>query len=386
MMPAHRPVGLVGPVGLEAGDVAAAIVHKGVAPMCAAGWATRGRTLEESGPEGEPGSRTLEESGPEGERESGRQIGGSTGVLFDLASVTKPMTAIAFVRAGLDPRTPLAELLPEVRATASARVPIELLLAHRAGLAAHRALYAPLLHHKAVDNEVALREAADARRPEAGGQPGAEGFAPVYSDLGYILAGAALAKAVGARDAGEAIGRLVLEPLGIADRAGTVRELGVRGVAGPFAPTETVAWRGGPVVGAVHDENAWALTGRGGSGHAGLFGTIDAVLALGLAVLRDVEPSSWLVRERPGGTLRAGFDGKSAPPEASSAGEQLGPRSFGHLGFTGTSLWIDPDAGVVVALLTNRVCPSRDNLAIRAARPWAHDRLFTRAMASSSRG
>jgi CubicO group peptidase (beta-lactamase class C family) len=307
-------------------------------------------------------------------------VGGATGVFFDLASVTKPMTAVAFVRAGIDPRTPLGVLLPSVRGTASEGVPVELFLAHRAGLDAHRTLYAPLLHGRKVDVEAALREAADARRADAGGPPPLEGFAPLYSDLGYVLAGAALARAVGATDAGEAIARLVLEPLGLGGQAGTVRELEARGVSGPFAPTETVEWRGGPVVGAVHDENAWALTGKGGSGHAGIFGTIDAVLTFGRAVLDDLGSLGWLVRERPGGSLRAGFDGKSPPPEASSAGQLTGPRTIGHLGFTGTSLWIDPDAGVVVSLLTNRVCPTRDALAIRAARPWAHDRLFERAV------
>jgi CubicO group peptidase (beta-lactamase class C family) len=85
----------------------------------------------------------------------------------------------------------------------------------------------------------------------------------------------------------------------------------------------------------------------------------------------------WLIRERPGGTLRAGFDGKS--PEGSSAGARLGPASFGHLGFTGTSLWIDPEARVVVSLLSNRVCPTREHLAIRRARPWVHDALFDAA-------
>jgi CubicO group peptidase (beta-lactamase class C family) len=75
--------------------------------------------------------------------------------------------------------------------------------------------------------------------------------------------------------------------------------------------------------------------------------------------------------------LRAGFDGRSL--EGSSAGTRMGPRAFGHLGFTGTSLWIDPDARIVVTLLTNRVCPTREHLAIRAARPAAHDALFERA-------
>ena len=87
-------------------------------------------------------------------------------------------------------------------------------------------------------------------------------------------------------------------------------------------------------------------------------------------------------RPAAGGTLRAGFDGKSA--EGSSAGALAGPRTFGHLGFTGTSLWIDPDARAVVALLTNRVHPTRDHVAIRAARPRAHDALFARARVLSA--
>ena len=181
-----------------------------------------------------------------------------------------------------------------------------------------------------------------------------EGFPAVYSDLGYLLAGEALARAIGARDAGEAIGELVLEPLGLGAEMGTARELEARGIdlARDAAPTEDVAWRGGVVRGRVHDENAWALTGAGGSGHAGIFGTVGAVLAFGCAVLDALESKSaplsvgseigWLVAQRPGGTLRAGFDGKSA--EGSSAGTLAGARTFGHLGFTGTSLWIDPEA------------------------------------------
>jgi serine-type D-Ala-D-Ala carboxypeptidase len=355
----------------DAAVVAEDLVARHVAPQAAAGCAARAK--------GSP-DRFAEE------------VGGDTSAFFDLASVTKPMTAVAVVRAGIDPGTPLGALLPEARGTASEGAPLELLLAHRAGLAAHRPLYAPLVRGEVIDVRAALREAAGARRPETALAPGApwpaEGFAPLYSDLGYALAGEALAKATGARDAGEAIERLVLAPLGLLDRAGTARGLASRPGAGAmrFAPTEDVPWRGGRVSGAVHDENAWALTGLGGSGHAGIFGTVGAVVAFGVAVLEGLEgrgplgdrPMEWLVRERPGGTLRAGFDGKS--PEGSSAGARFGPRSFGHLGFTGTSLWIDPDAAVIAALLTNRVCPSREHVAIREARPQAHDALWNRAV------
>jgi CubicO group peptidase (beta-lactamase class C family) len=347
---------------MTADEVARRIVESAVAPCAAAGCSIRT-------------SAWLHE------------IGGARDVFFDLASVTKPMTAVAVAMAGIDARTPLGALLPEARATPSERIPIDLLLAHRAGLDAHRPLFAPLLHGEAVDRRAALREAASARLPDRPGDPPEGGFPPLYSDLGYLLAGEALARAVGARDAGEAIMRLVLAPLGVTREAGTIRDLAACGVHGAFAPTETVPWRGGPVVGSVHDENAWALAGSGGAGHAGIFATIGAVIRFGGAVLDALELGvgpyagarlDWLVRERAGGTLRAGFDGKSA--EDSSAGARMGPRSFGHLGFTGTSLWIDPDAKVVVSLLTNRVCPTRESTAIRAARPWAHDALYDRAV------
>jgi CubicO group peptidase (beta-lactamase class C family) len=352
---------------LEAGAVAEAIVESGVAAAAAAGCAVRrGRSWEV-------------------------EVGGDARTLFDLASLTKPMTAVAIARSGLERRAPLGALLPELADTASAEAPLELLLAHRAGLEAHIPIFLPLTRGQGVERLAALREASNARRADAAGVVPEEGFAPVYSDLGYALAGEALARHRGARDAGEAIGGLVAAPLGLETQLGTARDLEARGLdlVRDAAPTESVPWRGGVVRGRVHDENAWALTGEGGSGHAGMFGTASAVLAFGCAVLDAIDPPpgvepllgrstlSWLVAPRPGGTLRAGFDGKS--PEGSSAGALASSRAFGHLGFTGTSLWIDPDARAVVVLLTNRVHPTRDHVAIRAARPRAHDALFARA-------
>jgi CubicO group peptidase (beta-lactamase class C family) len=149
------------------------------------------------------------------------------------------------------------------------------------------------------------------------------------------------------------------------------------------APTEVVAWRGGVVRGAVHDENAWALAGDATAGHAGLFGEARDVVALGVAlldVLADRRPAFLkpddlgpLLRARPGGSLLAGFDRKSGPTP--SAGTRFGPRTFGHLGFTGTSVWIDPDAELCGVLLTNRVHPTREHVAIRTARPAVYDAL-----------
>ena len=354
-------------------DVAARIVAEGVAPTAAAGWAAR--------------------------RDDGRwelSAGGATDAFFDLASLTKPMTAIAVARmAGLRTAA-ISTKLPAALGTPSERATVELLLAHRAGLEANLPLFRPPASGRELVLDDVLIEVARARRPDARGPIPSGGFAPLYSDLGYILAGEALARAAGVHDAGDAIGKLVVAPLGLGEQLGSARALEALGERVRFEervlPTEVVAWRGGEVRGRVHVENAFALRGDGACGHAGMFGTVHAVLAFGVAALDAIERGrgplagdedlDWLVRPRHGGTLRAGFDGKS--DASSMAGKRAGPRTFGHLGFTGTSLWIDPDAEAIVVLLTNRVHPTRDNVAIRAARPEAHDALFELAGRGSS--
>jgi len=342
---------------MRSNEVARAVVDEGVAVCAAAGCAAR--TL---------GAWSAEVS--EGD------------LVFDLASLTKPMTALAIATAGLRD-VPLERLLPEVRGAWAGGSTLERLLSHRAGLAANLALFAPLLRGERTDARAALCAAADAAREDRG-EAGPDGFAPLYSDLGYVLAGAALARHERVIDAAAAITARVLEPLGLAGAIGAARDLAA--VMERAAPTEVVPWRGGVVKGLVHDENAWALTGDGGSGHAGMFGTVAGVVRFGAAALDALSGRGplgahdlgWLVRPRAGGSLRAGFDGKTADGY-SSAGARMGARAFGHLGFTGTSLWVDPDAEVVVALLTNRVHPTRDSTAIREARPRAHDALFARA-------
>lgn len=305
---------------------------------------------------------------------------------FDLASITKPFTALAaarLVRArALAWSTPLGELLVEARGTPSADVPLELFLSHRAGLDGHRQLYRPLLVGERVDRAAALHEAALARREGCEGPPPAEGFAALYSDLGYLLAGEALARAAGL-ELDALVAREVCAPLALG--AGSAAALRARdpGFDARVAPTELVPFRGGVVRGAVHDENAWALSGAGQSGHAGLFGTARDVLDLGLGLLEvlagrasdflTADELSFLLCERPSGSYVAGFDRRTG--DAPSSGSRLGPRTFGHLGFTGTSLWVDPDAGFVGVLLTNRVHPTREHLAIRAARPATYDAL-----------
>jgi serine-type D-Ala-D-Ala carboxypeptidase len=309
-----------------------------------------------------------------------------SGAIFDLASISKSFmacTVARLVRRGrLTFETPLQDLLPEARGTTTGATPLSLLLSHRAGLEAHRTLFAPLLGGLPFDRERAIAETIRGRRPECAGPAPVGGHPPVYSDLGYALVGLAVQQFEGL-PLDEVVEREVCAPLGL--EVGSARLLRRRGVgfAARCMPTETVAFRGGEVRGVVHDENAWALSGHGLSGHAGLFGTAAGVARFGAALLDarlsrshawlDAESLRTLLVPRPGGTLRAGFDGKSA--DQSSAGTMASPRSFGHLGFTGTSLWCDPDAERVLVLLTNRVCPTRNNPRIRAARPAVNDAL-----------
>ena len=313
---------------------------------------------------------------------------------FDLASVTKPITALAMarlVRQGVLARhESLADVLPALSATQSARVSLDLLAAHRAGLDAHGALYTPLVQGATeIDRDNALLLAANMRHVSCPDEPPRDGFVPVYSDLGYLLLGAVLETRSG----------MPLDDLMIQEVCAP-RSLGIGSARAwrrrdptfdtRVAPTEFVPFRGGLVRGAVHDENAWAFAKDGSAGHAGFFGTALDVARLGVAVLDalagrcphwlgrdDIEP---LIRERPGGSLLAGFDAKSG--NASSSGSRLGPRTFGHLGFTGTSIWIDPEAEFVGVLLSNRVFPTRTSLAIRQARPAAYDAIFEIMMTS----
>ena len=312
----------------------------------------------------------------------------NTNTIFDLASLTKPFSALTLARlvrnGALDWHTPLHATLPHAFNTPSAKVPLEWLAAHRSGLESHRPLFAPLELGQAVDRSRAITEACFARCQESvANMPSNDGFPPVYSDLGYLLLGEAMA-ATARLDLDTLIAREVCEPLELAARSARQWRAWDKSFDERVAPTEHVAWRGGMVRGVVHDENAWAIAQDGVCGHAGLFGTARDVARLGVAVLdacRGNRPK-WLskdcieplVRERQGGSLRAGFDGKSL--FGSSAGKFCSPATFGHLGFTGTSIWIDPSVQVTTVLLTNRVCPTRDSGLIKKVRPMVHDELF----------
>jgi CubicO group peptidase (beta-lactamase class C family) len=146
------------------------------------------------------------------------------------------------------------------------------------------------------------------------------------------------------------------------------------------APTERDPWRHRLLVGEVHDENAAALGGV--AGHAGLFGTAPAVGAFARHLFQILDGRTGVVAEA---SLRHFVARREGVPDSSralgwdtmlptsSCGTRMSAAAFGHTGFTGTSLWLDPSTGVYVVFLTNRVHPTRDNNAIQRVRPALHD-------------
>ena len=298
--------------------------------------------------------------------------------LFDIASVTKLFTATATLaladqgRFSLD--APLAAALPgredHPLATATARQ----LLAHEAGLRDWLPLFEAVPSDSRGTREAKEQIVALALASEPAAAPGAK---TLYSDLGYIVLAHLLEQSTGqALDA--LVAAEVTGPLGL----DSVRFRPVSGAPGEpsgIAATEACPWRGRILVGEAHDDNAWAMGGV--SGHAGLFATASDVARLGAAWLDWLERGGLVSKalateattRRPGGR-GLGWDFKS--PQGSSAGERLGPRSFGHLGFTGCSLWVDPDRRLSVALHTNRVHLGRGNSALAALRPRFQDLLI----------
>jgi CubicO group peptidase (beta-lactamase class C family) len=297
---------------------------------------------------------------------------------FDLASLTKPLaaaaTAMVLVGDGrLALGDPIRRWLPEAASTGT----VGDLLGHGAGCLAHVELFRELARGGLLDPRAELVRRA-AREPA--GPPNA---AAVYSDLGYIMLGGILERAAGA-PLEDAFAELVAGPLELAARYAAPAP-----IAGAVATElEDVHGLGRELVcGRVHDENAAA--GGGVCGHAGLFGRIGDVARFAAAI---VDTAAGAPRGRlrtevvqrfataapvPGATWRLGWDTPSAAPGVSHAGDRW-PRTgaLGHTGFTGTSRWLDLPRRRWVALLTNRVHPTRHGgsaEAIRALRRAVND-------------
>jgi len=323
------------------------------------------------------GSFTSEAGAPSSSRSlrEGGQDAVHPTTLFDLASLTKAVatTTIAMLlyeRGLLDLEAPVSAIVPEFTTDAARdprrqEVTLRMLLAHSSGLPAHEKFFLK------ARTRAELLEAAFTTPLAVDPATRTE-----YSDIGFIILGTALE-----RLADESLDRFsqreIFAPLAMTHTTFNP-PLEIRAKIPPTADDQTFRRR--IIQGEVQDENASVLGGV--APHAGLFSTAEdlakfaqAMLNHGSPILRPETVALFTRREStPPGTSRAlGWDTPSAP---SQSGKYFSPQSFGHLGYTGTSLWIDPTRQLSITLLTNRTWPDCSNQAIKQIRPKFHDAII----------
>ena len=274
--------------------------------------------------------------------------------LWDIASLTKVtgMTSamMQLVEAGrVQLELPVQRYLPEWRGPNKDKVTVRHLLTHTSGLPAFRPY-----------DQITTRADSIAALIMAEPLTWAPGDTMVYSDLGAFVLGR-IVERVSGEPLDQYVVRHVFAPLGMTEtRYNPPAEWKPR-----IAPTEIDSLRGGKVHGAVHDERAYYLGGV--SAHAGIFSSAHDLARLARAYLNDgaldgarvFSPATiaiFTARQR--GSRALGWE---KPTGRNSAGTRLSERAFGHTGFTGTSIWIDPAQDLFVILLTNRVNPTRNN-------------------------
>ncbi len=300
---------------------------------------------------------------------------------FDLASLTKPLaTALAVMRLVQENRlsldTPMAAVLTAMTHTDKAEVTIRQLLSHCSGWPAWQPYFEHLRQHPEEERRGRLVQMLAAEPLIA-----APGAAALYSDLDFLALGLVVENCSGLR-LDKFVLQEIYQPLGIGGLF--FNPLDAPPAPWDYAATERCPWRGCVLSGAVHDDNAYVLNGV--AGHAGLFGTARAVFTLLQALLSvyrgeanddlfapDLVRTFWTPSGGSGWTL--GFDTPSE--QASSSGTHFSRNSVGHLGYTGTSFWVDIERRITIILLTNRVHPSRANEKIRAFRPMIHDTIMS---------
>ena len=308
--------------------------------------------------------------------------------IFDLASLTKVLTThqwvLRLVSSGrLDLDAPIGMYLPDV-SDWLAPCPVWRLSNHTSGLAAHVEFFRESGPHVLSTGDFEteyLRVLSEIKRTSFSYHPGTE---QRYSDLGYILL-AHICERVD-EPLGSALPKLYGHSTGSREihwRASTSLE--TRPDTYQYAATERCPWRNTLIQGEVHDDNCWSMGGI--AGHAGAFGTLEAVHTLATAwlaafrqsknplcidpkVISDAQSERYTFGDS---TRVLGWDRTSK--EGSSSGDRFTPLSPGHLGFTGTSIWLDVEADVAITLLTNRVCPSRHHDTIKRVRPRVHNHL-----------
>lgn len=280
-----------------------------------------------------------------------------TNTLYDLASLTKVIatTTLAMIleeTGQLDISRTVVSYLPEFNSPEKAQITVKQILTHSGGLEAGANIYATARGREQYLYQI------NARPLEY--TPGSN---MIYSDWDMILLQLVMERITG-KTLDVLANEKIFRPLGMIDTQ-FQPPIALRP---RIAPTQVDEARGGLLWGTVHDENAWAIGGV--AGHAGLFSTAKDLALFSMMILnggegangvRIVKPATiarWTARQGKESTRALGWD---SPEGGSSAGQFFSPWSFGHTGFTGTSIWIDPEKDLFVVVLTNRVNPTRNN-------------------------
>ncbi len=309
----------------------------------------------------------------------------TTETIFDLASLTKPLATtlavmILIQQGDIGTEQELGDILPAFKEDKKSTIKVRHLLHHNSGLADYRPYYKEIEHLPMKKRKQALRKLLVIEpliHPI--------GTKVVYSDLGFMILEWVVEHLSGKRLDGF-VSEMIYGPLGLDNLF--FADLNAKPPRGVFAATEKCPWRKILLAGQVHDENAYIVGGV--QGHACLFGTAADVQLLISKLLSAYQGTRsdnlfqtdvvrLFFRRLPNTDKVLGFDTPTL--KNSSAGSYFSANSIGHLGFTGTSFWMDLERFIIVIMLTNRVHPSRDNLVIKAFRPKLHDAVMRSLLA-----
>ena len=301
---------------------------------------------------------------------------------FDMASLTKPIvTALCIVALIEEEKISLDDTLSCCLGVAcpfdKIKIKIVHLLSHSSGLPAHKPYYIKLINYPLAKRNEKIIEWI--LKEKLCCEPGEKA---VYSDLGYILLGYVIEKISG-QNLDSYWKRKIIEPLKLEKSLFFLNETNL--TQNEYVVTGNCAWSKVKLCGVVHDDNCRSLGGV--AGHAGLFGSAEGLLSLCEHLIEQFKgrkkhpsySSSSLMRfseKREGSSWALGFD--TPTPGLSSSGNYFSQKSIGHLGFTGTSFWIDLQRDIAVIMLTNRVSCGENVEKIRELRPVVHDIIMER--------
>ncbi len=318
-----------------------------------------------------------------------------SGSLFDLASLTKVLATTLIImrlyeRNILDIDSTLTQLHPDYSGSECAELSLRQLLAHCSGLPATEQFYRDQLPDTPDPEERHREILARIRKTRLVYLPNTE---TKYSDLGPILLGDLL-EHLSQQRLDHVFASEVGAPLKLEDAFFVHLQTPLPLAQHPlktFVATENCPWRQRVICGQVHDENAYLLGGV--AGHAGLFASLQAVEKIAQTLLLAAAGQSDYLSSKtidyftqrqdvlPSSSRVLGWD---TPSENSSCGQYFSAKSFGHTGFTGTSLWIDLEQNSYIALLANRIHPNRNNRTFLSFRPQLHDQVVNAMQLSAS--